>query len=296
MRHVLTLIADPAKEPLPPSLVEEARRRIGGAGDITWLAEGEAAEFFLEGEDPAALRARAEALLAPYPVDYSLLPAAGRRKKLLISDMDSTMIAQECIDELAELAGIGAQVAEITGRAMNGELEFKEALRHRVGLLAGVETALLARVYRERITLMPGARTLVATMRAHGAYTLLVSGGFTFFTRRVAQAIGFHHDLANTLEEAEGRLTGTVTPPILDKTSKKEALLRAAAEHGVALGETLAVGDGANDLEMLQSAGLGVGYYAKEIVCKQAHAHVAHTDLTALLYMQGYHKEECVAA
>jgi len=241
-----------------------------------------------------ALKVGLKSLLADRPFDWAILPRYGRKKRLLISDMDSTMIGQECIDELADAIGIGEQVAAITERAMNGELDFKEALAHRVALLAGMDAGELERVYKERITPTPGAKTLVATMRKHGAFTLLVSGGFSYFTKRVADAIGFHGDMANTLEIVDNKLTGEVTPPILDKEAKLNTLNAACAQMKLEPSQTMAVGDGANDLPMLKAAGLSVGYRAKELVRKEVTAAINHTDLTSALYFQGYKKAEFV--
>jgi phosphoserine phosphatase len=238
------------------------------------------------------------------PLDRATLPqecdaitqrTKHRRKTLLISDMDSTLIEQECIDELADYLGIKAQVATITERAMNGELDFKDALRERVGLLKGLPESALQEVYDSRITLMSGARTLVQTMRAQGAYCLLVSGGFTFFTRRIAERLGFHDDHANQLDFVEGRLSGQVIEPILDKESKLQSLLSTAAQRGMDAIDALAVGDGANDLPMLLAAGLGVAYHAKPVVQQSAQAALNHNDLSALLFVQGYARSEWVA-
>jgi phosphoserine phosphatase len=228
------------------------------------------------------------------PADWCLQPAAGRRKRLLVADMDSTIINVECLDELADFAGVKAQVSEITERAMRGELEFEGALRERVGMLKGLPLNALQSAYDERVRLNPGARTLVRTMAAHGAKCLLVSGGFTFFTSRVAQAAGFHGDRANTLIEAGGALTGQVGEPILGREAKLSALKEEAAALGLNLSETLAIGDGANDLAMIEAAGLGVAYRAKPVVAAQADAKVDYADLTALLYFQGYTADEFV--
>jgi len=294
---VVTLIADPAKEKLSRGLVSDVRKRIeaasAGVGE-DWLADGEAIDFFFDLKDMKALKVGLKSLLADRPFDWAILPRYGRKKRLLISDMDSTMIGQECIDELADAIGIGEQVAAITERAMNGELDFKEALAHRVALLAGMDAGELERVYKERITPTPGAKTLVATMRKHGAFTLLVSGGFSYFTKRVADAIGFHGDMANTLEIVDNKLTGEVTPPILDKEAKLNTLNAACAQMKLEPSQTMAVGDGANDLPMLKAAGLSVGYRAKELVRKEVTAAINHTDLTSALYFQGYKKAEFV--
>ena len=240
----------------------------------------------------------AEAIVATeldgLPVDTCVQPAAGRRKRLLIADMDSTIINVECLDELADFAGLKAEISAITERAMRGELAFEGALRERVGMLKGLAATALQQAYDERVRLNPGARTLVRTMSANGARCALVSGGFTFFTSRVAEAAGFHVNRANALIEADGSLTGHVGDPILGKEAKLAALQEEAAALGIPLSATLAVGDGANDLAMIAASGLGVAYRAKPIVAAQAHAKVDHADLTALLYFQGYAADEFV--
>jgi phosphoserine phosphatase len=228
------------------------------------------------------------------PVDICVQPAAGRKKRLLIADMDSTIINVECIDELADFAGVKAKVSEITERAMRGELDFEGALRERVAMLKGLPLGDLQRAYDERVRLNPGARTLVRTMTAHGAKAFLVSGGFDFFTSRVAAAAGFDANRANTLIEDGDVLAGTVGTPILGREAKLAALKEEAANLGVPLSATLAVGDGANDLAMIEASGLGVAYRAKPVVAAQAHAKVDHADLTALLYFQGYQASEFV--
>jgi len=272
MAYVLTLIAPEGSILTPPEHVTR------GATHQLWLEEGRALDLFFD-MPPALPELRG--------IDAVLQPVKGREKKLLISDMDSTMIAQECIDELADLVGKKPHVAAITERAMNGELDFKAALSERVALLKGLTTADLARVMAERITLMPGAKTLIATMNARGCHTVLVSGGFTFFTARVAAATGFHENHANHLEIKNDRLTGKVVEPILDKESKLHLLQHIAAQKNLTLQETLAIGDGANDLPMLNAAGLGVAYHAKKMVQQQVTARINHNDLSALLLVQG---------
>jgi phosphoserine phosphatase len=226
------------------------------------------------------------------PIDFAIQPLENRRKRLLIADMDSTIINVECLDELADFAGVKAQVSEITERAMRGELAFEGALRERVGMLKGLSVDALQSCYDERVQLNPGARILVNTMARHGARCALVSGGFTFFTSRVAEAAGFHLNRANTLIERNGALTGEVGDPILGKEAKLAALREETAALGLTPADALAVGDGANDLAMIEAAGLGVAYRAKPIVAVQADAKVDHTDLTTLLYFQGYKAEE----
>jgi phosphoserine phosphatase len=228
-------------------------------------------------------------------VDVCVQPTAGRRKRLLVADMDSTIINVECLDELADFAGLKAEISAITERAMRGELPFEGALRERVGMLKGLPVEALQAAYDERVRLNPGARTLVRTMAANGARCVLVSGGFTFFTRRVAEAAGFHADRANTLKEAAGKLTGEVGEPILGREAKLAALREEAVGLAIPLSETLAAGDGANDLAMINAAGLGVAYRAKPIVAAEADAKVDHADLTALLYFQGYRADQFVA-
>ncbi len=251
-------------------------------------------DMLFEADDLGAVKAAVDALLAGKPLDYCLQPAADRRKRLLVADMDSTIINVECIDELADFAGVKAEVSAITERAMRGELDFEGALRERVGMLKGLPLGDLQRAYDERVRLNPGARTLVRTMAANGARCVLVSGGFTFFTTRVAQAAGFHADRANTLHEAEGHLTGEVGEPILGREAKLAALQAEAAAQGIDISQALAIGDGANDLAMIEAAGLGVAYRAKAIVAAQADAKVDHADLTALLFFQGYKASEFV--
>lgn len=232
--------------------------------------------------------------IASEGVDYAILPEAGRRKHLLISDMDSTIIAEECLDELADFAGLKAEISAITERAMAGELNFEEALNTRVGMLKGLGLDKLEQCYRERIHLNPGAKTLVATMKAHGAKCLLVSGGFTAFTSRVASAAGFEEDYGNTLLDDSSALTGKVGMPILGREAKQERLEQSAAANGLDVGHALAIGDGANDLAMIKTAGLGIAYRAKPIVAAEAHAAINHTDLTTALFFQGYTADDFV--
>ena len=295
MQYVLTVIGDPASRPLTPALADAARRAIdhshSTADGIVWLAEGIACDLAFEGAEPTITQALVREALDGAPLDLAIQPAEGRRKKLLIADMESTIIQQEMLDELAEVAGIHEEIAEITALAMAGELDFEAALRERVRLLTGMSEATL-QAAAERMTLMPGARTLVATMRAGGAYCALVSGGFTCFTRHIRAACGFDEDQANLLEVADGQMTGRVLDPILGRAAKLQALEKLAAARGLTPFQACAVGDGANDLDMLGAAGLGVAYYGKPRVRAAAHYRIDHGDLTALLYMQGYLADE----
>ncbi|MEM0945283.1 MAG: phosphoserine phosphatase SerB, partial [Pseudomonadota bacterium] len=229
-------------------------------------------------------------------IDINTVPAAKRRKRLLIADMDSTMIPVECIDEMADFAGIGAEVSAITTRAMRGELDFVEAMEARVRLIAGLPEAALQEVYDQRISLNPGGRALVQTMAAHGAHTALISGGFTFFTERVAAAAGFHEHRANSLIAEDGRLTGAVAQPVLGQAAKVEALDELCAAHGITRADALTVGDGANDIGMLRAAGLGVGHHPKPAVAQVADAVLTHSDLDAILFLQGYTEAEFAEA
>lgn len=258
-----------------------------------WLSPGRALDIPFD-HDPAQVLERARHHFRDQPVDVNVVPWADRRKKLLIADMDSTIIACECLDELADMAGLKAKVSAITEKAMRGELDFADALRERVAMLKGLPLTTLERVYTERISLNPGARTLVATMCKHGAHTLLVSGGFSYFTSRVAKDAGFEADQANILVDDGQALTGEVREPILGREAKLAALEKATRLLNLKAEETLAVGDGANDLGMIERAGLGVAYRAKPIVAEAAGARVTHGDLSALLYLQGYSDDEIV--
>jgi len=251
-----------------------------------------ALDLIVEADDLGAVRRTARDAIGEAPVDICVQPALHRRKRLLIADMDSTVIGCECLDELADFAGVKAEVSAITERAMRGEIGFEGALRERVAMLKGLPLTALQQCYDERVRLNPGARTLVATMAAHGARCVLVSGGFEFFTRRVAAAAGFHADRANRLIEADGVLSGAVGKPILGREAKLAALNEEIAALGIDRAETLAVGDGANDLAMIGAAGLGVAYRAKPLVAAEADARVDHADLTALLYFQGYRADQ----
>ncbi len=298
MTHVLSLIAAEAKAPLDAGDVERARRAIDGAGARSdaprWLSPGGACDIPLEG-DPTAAREAARSALAGRPIDVNAIPAEARRKKLLLADMDSTMIGQECIDELAAEIGLRDKVAAITERAMRGEIAFAPALRERVALLKGLPVAAIDKVLETRIKVTPGARTLVATMRAAEAHTTLVSGGFTAFVEPVARRIGFDDMRANTLLAEAERFTGEVAEPILGGEAKERALAELSAQLRLAPNETLAVGDGANDAGMIRLAGLGVAYRAKPTLRAVAAATIDHGDLTGLLFLQGFSREEFVS-
>lgn len=297
MTHALTFVAAPgALAPRHLAAARAALEALGGeVGAADWLAEGEAADLPFAALAPEQARAAALAALAGEPLDLFAQPADGRRKRLLLADMDSTVVTTETLDELAAFAGLKDRIAAITARAMNGELDFRAALRERVAMLKGLPVSALEETWAAT-ELMPGARELVATMRAHGARCALVSGGFAFFTGRVAEAVGFHEHRANALELDGDRLAGTVAEPILDKHSKLAALKELAARGGLTLAETCAVGDGANDLPMLLAAGLGVAFRAKPVVVAQARFSVAHADLRALLFAQGYRAAEITSA
>ena len=266
-----------------------ASRLVGFAPTV--LGPWEAAEWEIE---PGELSEALATKLADIPVDWAIVPAEGRRKQLLICDMDSTIIGCECLDELADYAGKKAEISAITERAMRGELDFEGALRERVRMLKGLAASALQLCYDERVQLNPGARTLVRTMAANGARCVLVSGGFAFFTSRVAAAAGFHADRANTLLLDGETLSGEVASPVLGREAKLEALKEEAAAQGVGPDAALAIGDGANDLAMIKAAGLGVAYRAKPIVAAEAHARIEFTSLETALYFQGYRKAEFV--
>jgi phosphoserine phosphatase len=304
VQTILTLIGAPGA--LSTDHVATVRQRLGEVDIITrtevdWLAPEEACDVLLPDPLPPdipldmvrniAIIALASALA---PIDAVIQRTAHRRKRLLVADMDSTIITCECIDELADAVGLKAKVSAITERAMRGEIAFEPALRERVALLKGLPMSALDDVFRSRVRLTPGAKTLVATMSAHGAKSALVSGGFTFFTSRVAELCGFGFQQANVLEIAGGRLTGRIAEPILGRQAKLAALLSQAKARGIKPAETLAIGDGANDLEMIAAAGLGVAFHAKPKVIEAAPAAIVHSDLSAVLYVQGYRRSEFV--
>jgi phosphoserine phosphatase len=298
MTHVATLICDPSAPVLDGAMLARVQAGLAGARAAQWLAPGVAADipFTPAGkEDFRALADRARAQLGGAPVDVAVQRNAQRRKKLFVADMDSTIIGQECIDELADYVGLKSHVAAITERAMRGEIAFEPALRERVALLEGLDVSVVEEVITKRLTLTPGARTLVATMRASGTYSCLVSGGFTVFVARIAAMAGFDESRANTLLiGSDGRFLGAVDEPILGRETKLKTLIELRERLRLAPAETLAAGDGANDIPMIEAAGLGVAYHAKPAVAAAAHARIDHGDLTALLYLQGYRREEFV--
>jgi phosphoserine phosphatase len=292
-RLVATLVANPARPVLSDALVNAAARALGQETERRVLARGVAADIFLEG-DKATAETAIRVALDHEPVDVIVQPVATRAKRLFLADMDSTMIGQECIDELADFVGLKAEVSAITERAMRGEIAFEPALRERIALLKGLPVEVVDEIIKTRITLTPGGRELVRTMRANGAYAGLVSGGFTLFTGPIGTAIGFDEHRSNRLVVADGKLEGEVEEPILGREAKLATLLELRERLGLAAHETLAVGDGANDLAMLSEAGLGVAFRAKPAVAAAAHARIDHADLTALLYAQGYRAEDIV--
>jgi phosphoserine phosphatase len=295
MSLVATLICNPANPALDSTVVDGARAILPSPGPARWLFDEVAVDIpFTGSEDIAGIAARLRQARGDLPIDIVVQPQAARRKKLFLADMDSTVIGQECVDELADLAGLKARVAAITERAMRGEIEFEPALRERVALLKGLPVSAIDEVLNKRITPTPGGRELVATMRAHGAYTCLISGGFTLFTRAVAAMIGFQEDRANELKVEDGKLTGEVAEPILGRAAKLATLVELREAFDLDDIDTLAVGDGANDLDMVREAGLGVAYHAKPAVAAAAATRIDHGDLTALLYAQGYRRDEFV--
>src|SRR5882724_10773550 len=295
MSLVATLICNPADPALDSTVVDGARAILPSPGQAQWLFDEVAVDIpFTGSDDIRSVEKRLREARGDLPIDIVVQPQALRRKKLFLADMDSTMIGQECIDELADFAGLKAHVAKITERAMRGEIEFEPALRERVALLKGLPVGVVDEVLEKRITLTPGGRALVATMRAHGAWTCLISGGFTLFTSAIAQMLGFQENRANSLLVADGKLTGEVREPILGRAAKLATLIELRESFDLDNLDTLVVGDGANDLGMIQNAGVGVAYHAKPAVAAAAAVRIDHGDLTALLYAQGYRRDEFV--
>ena len=293
--YVLTLIGNLESVPLEPVHIERVRRRLATTGETDWLAEGEACDLFVDSLlSAAAIAEQARDALSGSAIDAVCTSIEGRRRKLLISDMDSTVIDQECIDELGDAIGVGSQIREITAAVIDGDISFSDALRKRLALMIGMDRRLLKSVYEERISLKAGARTLVQTMRHHGAFCILVSGGFTFFTRRIAERIGFHDHQGNELVFEDGKLTGEALEPILGRSAKLDTLRSLCDEKGLKSSDVLALGDGANDIKMIEAAGLGVAFHASDSLKEQANACIDHGDLTALLYIQGFRKSEFV--
>jgi phosphoserine phosphatase len=295
MSLVATLICNPANPALDSTVIDGALAVLPSPGHAQWLFDEVAVDIpFTGSEDIRSVERRLREARGDLPIDIVVQPQAFRRKKLFLADMDSTMIGQECIDELADYAGLKAHVAGITERAMRGEIEFEPALRERVALLKGLPVSVVDEVLQKRITLTPGGRELVATMRAHGAWTCLISGGFTLFTNAVADMIGFQENRANQLQVEDGKLTGEVIEPIVGRAAKLATLTELRESFDLDNIDTLVVGDGANDLGMIEQAGLGVAYHAKPAVAAVAAARIDYGDLTALLYAQGYRREEFV--
>ncbi|MGL4636460.1 MAG: phosphoserine phosphatase SerB [Beijerinckiaceae bacterium] len=290
MTSVAILISNPASPSVEADLVARVASQLPNAAATRWLSPGIAAEvaFASADADIPALTAQLREMIGAHPVDVAILRQAHRRKKLLLADMDSTMIEQECIDELAAFVGLKDKVSAITARAMRGEIAFEPALRERVALLKGLPVTVVDDIIAKHITLMPGGKTLIPTMKANGAYCALVSGGFTVFTSKIGQILGFDEDRSNILEVSGGKLEGLVRDPILGKEAKQERLIQLRNARGLLAEEVMAVGDGANDLAMLGEAGLGVALHAKPAVAAAAHVRIDHGDLTALLFLQGY--------
>jgi phosphoserine phosphatase len=291
MDSVVILIAAPGSRAISPAIAKSVGNIV--ASQPHWLHEGEAVEFPVPSLS-AEQRAEIGHLVKDQPIDVVLLPAGNRRKRFLIADMDSTMIGQECIDELGAIAGVGERIKAITTRAMQGELDFEGALKARLALIRGLPESAIGKIISERITFTPGGNTLIATMKAHGAYAALVSGGFVQFTGHVAKELGFDEHRANDLIIEHGKIMGTVRAPILGKDAKVAALHEISKKLKLSLADTLAVGDGANDIPMLNDAGLGVALHAKPKVREAVPVSINHGDLTALLYLQGYRREELV--
>lgn len=293
---VLTLVANHTAPASMRNLADEMIAKLSANGceilGTKWLQEEIACDIMLNTADPQKTKTNLSADTLLRKIDYCIQPVENRRKQLFLADMDSTIITVECIDEIADFIGLKAEVSEITEKAMHGELDFNDAFRARVAMLKGLQEEVLEQVYEERVALMPGARTLLNTLTSNGVYTALVSGGFTFFTRRVRKALGFHMDLSNELLFDEGVLSGAAAEPILNAQAKLDTLNRLMAEKSIDRTLTMAVGDGANDIPMIKAAGLGVSYHAKPKAAAAADAQIRHSDLTALLYFQGYSSDE----
>ena len=293
--YVLTLIGDAETNPLKLDHIEKVCEHLALRGQPIWLAEEEACDVVLDSSFTASeISQRAGEVLSEASIDFNCSPPGGRQKKLLISDMDSTIINQECIDELGDAFGIGDRIREITAEVVDGNISFAKALRQRLALMKGLDHSLLKKIYDERISLMEGARTLVQTMRQNDAYCILVSGGFSFFTQRIAERVGFHEHQANELIFENEKLTGEVHEPVLGRTAKLETLNRLCAARNLNRCDVLAVGDGANDIKMIEAVGLGVAFHGADALKKQANAYVDNSKLTALLYFQGYSKSQFV--
>ena len=291
--YVATLITNPQKTNLSDSIVQDTAIKLG-VQEWVWLSKSVACDIVLPSERHAVEIDVIWEDLQKQQVDFIVQPIEGRRKKILLADMDSTMICQECIDELAAEAGVGEYVSDITARAMNGELDFEDALRERVGLLKGLDIGVIQKVIETRITLMPGGPELLATMKENGAYAALVSGGFTDFTKVIADKLGFDENHANTLLQKDGKLTGEAGTPILGQDAKVQALNEISSQHGLTVDDVIAVGDGANDLGMLKLAGTGVALHAKPAVAAECNVRLNFSDLTGLLYLQGYKQSDFV--
>ncbi|VAW19178.1 Phosphoserine phosphatase [hydrothermal vent metagenome] len=293
--YALTLITNLDHGPLTEQHVDMVCARLNIVCKPDWLAKNEACELiFCSDLSAMQITVEGQKTLQGTAIDAVCTLAKSRRKKLLVCDMDSTIIDQECIDEIGDAIGQGAEIREITAKVINGTMNFSKALRRRVALLKGLEVLALEKVYNERISIKNGARTLVQTMRKNGAHCVLVSGGFTYFTSRIAKSIGFHDHQANELLVEAGKLTGVVKEPILGRSAKLSILQSLCTKNGLAMSEILTVGDGANDIEMIKAAGLGVAFHGSKLLCEQAKAAINHADLTALLYIQGFKKSEFV--
>ncbi len=293
--YVLTLVGNTGSAPLQPIHIERVQRQLGIRGKTDWLAENEACDLVFESSlSAASITEQVLEVLPGSAFDAVCTPVKGRRKKLLVADMDSTIINQECINELGDAIGLGPQIREITAAVIHGDISFSDALRQRMTLMKGMDRALLESVYEDRISLKPGARVFVKTMRHYGAYCILVSGGFTFFTRRIAERIGFHDHQGNRLEFENGKLTGEVLEPILGQSAKLKTLMELCDQKGLKPFDVLAVGDGANDIKMVKAAGLGVAIHGDESLRNAANACIDHNDLRSLLYVQGFRKTEFI--